>query len=142
MDYRTDNIGTKCPILQPYHLLYNRNIREIQRNTSVRKRYTAVKCKDRLILIFSREITAKKFGDAGYRSRYLSHAKRALYHLSYTPCYQHHTNINIYIILINIENMFEIFSSKNMNGGVAQMVERSLSMREVPGSIPGASKLF
>ena len=24
-------------------------------------------------------------------------------------------------------------------GGVAQMVERSLSMREVPGSIPGAS---
>ena len=29
-------------------------------------------------------------------------------------------------------------------GGVAQMVERSLSMREVPGSIPGASnsKLF
>ena len=32
-----------------------------------------------------------------------------------------------------------IFSSK---GGVAQMVERSLSMREVPGSIPGASKHF
>ena len=27
----------------------------------------------------------KKFGDAGYRSRYLPHAKRALYHLSYTP---------------------------------------------------------
>ena len=28
-------------------------------------------------------------------------------------------------------------------GGVAQMVERSLSMREVPGSIPGASiKVF
>ena len=26
-----------------------------------------------------------KSGDAGYRSRYLSHAKRALYHLSYTP---------------------------------------------------------
>ena len=25
------------------------------------------------------------FGGAGYRSRYLSHAKRALYHLSYTP---------------------------------------------------------
>ena len=25
------------------------------------------------------------------------------------------------------------------HGGVAQMVERSLSMREVPGSIPGAS---
>ena len=29
-----------------------------------------------------------------------------------------------------------------MGGGVAQMVERSLSMREVPGSIPGASKLI
>ena len=28
------------------------------------------------------------------------------------------------------------------NGGVAQMVERSLSMREVPGSIPGASNSF
>ena len=27
----------------------------------------------------------------------------------------------------------------NVNGGVAQMVERSLSMWEVPGSIPGAS---
>ena len=29
-----------------------------------------------------------------------------------------------------------------ITGGVAQMVERSLSMREVPGSIPGASKIF
>lgn len=27
----------------------------------------------------------KKYGGAGYRSRYLSHAKRALYHLSYAP---------------------------------------------------------
>ena len=27
----------------------------------------------------------KKFGGAGHRSPYLSHAKRALYHLSYTP---------------------------------------------------------
>ena len=27
------------------------------------------------------------FGGAGYRSRYLSHAKRALYHLSYAPRY-------------------------------------------------------
>ena len=41
-----------------------------------------------------------------------------------------------------LENKFEIFSQKNKNGGVAQMVERSLSMREVPGSIPGASTLF
>ena len=29
-----------------------------------------------------------------------------------------------------------------MNGGVAQMVERSLSMREVRGSIPLSSSLF
>ena len=28
------------------------------------------------------------------------------------------------------------------NGGLAQMVERSLSMREVPGSMPGSSKLY
>lgn len=28
----------------------------------------------------------KLLGGAGYRSRYLSHAKRALYHLSYAPC--------------------------------------------------------
>ena len=27
----------------------------------------------------------KKSGGAGYRSRYLPHAKRALYHLSYAP---------------------------------------------------------
>ena len=33
-------------------------------------------------------------------------------------------------------------SSGHNMGGVAQMVERSLSMREVPGSIPGASKFF
>ena len=32
--------------------------------------------------------------------------------------------------------------SAGHQGGVAQMVERSLSMREVPGSIPGISKLF
>ena len=31
---------------------------------------------------------------------------------------------------------------QDFKGGVAQMVERSLSMREVPGSIPGASKFF
>jgi hypothetical protein len=30
-------------------------------------------------------LTRRKSGDAGYRSLYLSHAERALYHLSYTP---------------------------------------------------------
>ena len=31
----------------------------------------------------------QKSGDAGYRSLYLSHAERALYHLSYTPSVWH-----------------------------------------------------
>ena len=31
------------------------------------------------------ENETKTFGDGGYRSPYLSHAKRALYHLSYVP---------------------------------------------------------
>ena len=34
------------------------------------------------------------------------------------------------------------YSNFNKNGGVAQMVERSLSMREILGSIPGASNHF
>ena len=33
----------------------------------------------------SMTIHIKNSGAAGYRSRYLSHAKRALYHLSYSP---------------------------------------------------------
>ena len=32
-----------------------------------------------------KKYSCKKSGDAGYRSPYLPHAKRALYHLSYTP---------------------------------------------------------
>ncbi len=36
-------------------------------------------------------------GDAGYRSPYLSHAKRALYHLSYIPCVGDHvTNKSLF----------------------------------------------
>ena len=35
----------------------------------------------------------KKIGDAGYRSPYLSHAKQALYHLSYIPT-QHKSVFN------------------------------------------------
>ena len=38
--------------------------------------------------------------------------------------------------------MLVLTQSFNVTGGVAQMVERSLSMREVPGSIPGASKIL
>ena len=36
---------------------------------------------------FKTEGSEKIFGDGGYRSPYLSHAKRALYHLSYVPSY-------------------------------------------------------
>ena len=39
-------------------------------------------------------------------------------------------------------NLTDKLLVKESIGGVAQMVERSLSMREVPGSIPGASSTF
>ena len=39
------------------------------------------------LIVMTKGIFSKNFGDAGYRSPYLSHAKRALYHLSYIPCY-------------------------------------------------------
>ncbi|CAB0037046.1 unnamed protein product [Trichogramma brassicae] len=35
---------------------------------------------------FEKKCQKGSSGGAGYRSRYLSHAKRALYHLSYAPC--------------------------------------------------------
>ena len=59
--------------------------------------------------------------------------------------------IETFISLFVLGNLFALLSTwksfKNIRticqgGGVAQMVERSLSMREVPGSIPGASRTF
>ena len=47
----------------------------------------------------------------------------------------------IYFQLTN-KNLYNYIGFMLVTGGVAQMVERSLSMREVPGSIPGISKLF
>ena len=41
-----------------------------------------------------------------------------------------------------MSSIFSDIGEEGFKGGVAQMVERSLSMREVPGSIPGASKFF
>ena len=41
-------------------------------------------------------------------------------------------------LIMNVIQKGNIFDNVQ-DGGVAQMVERSLSMREVPGSIPGAS---
>ena len=38
-----------------------------------------------LLGVLGLKFKKKSFGDAGYRSPYLSHAKRALYHLSYVP---------------------------------------------------------
>ena len=47
------------------------------------------------------------------------------------------------LIHIWVMHLFISFITTTLpNGGVAQMVERSLSMREVPGSIPGISRLF
>ena len=45
-------------------------------------------------------------------------------------------------IFLKIINLYNDIGMMLITGGVAQMVERSLSMREVPGSIPGISKLF
>ena len=42
------------------------------------------------VAIFTCQHWGKNCGGAGYRSRYLSHAKRALYHLSYAP---HHAGL-------------------------------------------------
>ena len=47
-----------------------------------------VKSTDQLLCLLQTDADkreAKTFGDGGYRSPYLSHAKRALYHLSYVP---------------------------------------------------------
>ena len=46
-------------------------------------------CKVHLLGVLGLKIKKKSFGDAGYRSPYLSHAKRALYHLSYVPKLQY-----------------------------------------------------
>ncbi|RDX82150.1 hypothetical protein CR513_37093, partial [Mucuna pruriens] len=46
------------------------------------------------------------FGDAGYRSPYLSHAKRALYHLSYIPYYYSHTLMLSYFSYIQMHATF------------------------------------
>ena len=46
------------------------------------------------------------------------------------------------VFIYLLKEVHKEFYSKFSRGGVAQMVERSLSMREVPGSIPGISKSF
>ena len=51
---------------------------------------------------------------------------------------QNVNGLRVFVSLRVIEYIIKAGSSF-YTGGVAQMVERSLSMREVPGSIPGAS---
>ena len=45
-----------------------------------------------VIELFKNTTKIKEIGGAGYRSRYLSHAKRALYHLSYAPTMGHNNS--------------------------------------------------
>lgn len=48
-----------------------------------------------------------------------------------------------YLLLLNHKTALNFDSFPKLNsGGVAQMVERSFSMREVPGSLPGASNQY
>ena len=44
-------------------------------------------------MVHFKESKRLKSGGAGYRSRYLSHAKRALYHLSYAPIWINRTSL-------------------------------------------------
>ena len=67
----------------------------------------------------------KTFGDAGYRSRYLSHAKRALYHLSYIPYWDYHYEIVQVIQFLD-----------------SLVVRISACHVEGPGSIPGRGVTF
>ena len=67
----------------------------------------------------------KNSGDAGYRSRYLSHAKRALYHLSYIPYWDYHYEIVQVIQFLD-----------------SLVVRISACHVEGPGSIPGRGVIF
>ena len=60
----------------------------------------------------------KTFGDGGYRSPYLSHAKRALYHLSYVPICTHRP------VKITPHSGLERISGTSESARVAQSVER------------------
>merc|ERR1712081_109121 len=52
----------------------------------------------------------------------------------------HHFYLSIFLSLFSNTLHNDVISWQE--GGLAQMVERSLSMREVPGSIPGSSMSF
>ena len=62
---------------------------------------------------FANKILKKQktvIGGAGYRSRYLSHAKRALYHLSYAPIVKLILFIFVLIVFVRCLFTFEKFA--------------------------------
>ena len=55
-------------------------------STNLAANYNRLRPAEFNVATYTQNSRAEKFsGGAGYRSRYLSHAKRALYHLSYAP---------------------------------------------------------
>ena len=62
-----------------------------------------------------------KVGAAGYRTPYLSHAKRALYHLSYSPDYHTSENINYIYDLNLLVNYFDIDIDREENSLISKV---------------------
>ena len=73
-------------ILHTYHQLYQRRFMSFyQRRLYAFSQFLKkLRCCE-ILNKGSFRILKKKFGGDGHRSHYLAHAKRALYHLSYTP---------------------------------------------------------
>ena len=62
-------------------------------------------------------------GGAGYRSRYLSHAKRALYHLSYAPILKYSGQLEIFVaaaavLSISLSDCVELVRTEVVSGSV------------------------
>ena len=93
------------------------------------------------------------YGGAGYRSPYLSHAKRALYHLSYTPWLQCVVSVPL-SLLVHTNASFStwpwscdclrrqvyaesVSSETHTMGPVAQRITRLTTDQKIPGSNPG-----
>ena len=70
----------------------------------------------------------KIVGGAGYRSPYLSHAKRALYHLSYTPCsisnWSMGNKIKLFVNVTRFASNNSCCSPFSISPSIAQLVER------------------
>ena len=69
---------------------YTINLLQLKRKTIVFK-ILLINCSKFFEFLFNGNVKKIKniiTGEVGYRSQYLSHAKRALYHLSYIPTYE------------------------------------------------------